>query len=89
MSNFVAEVHVLAGPSLCKIGKFIADQDREALLKEGVEPLTEAALVEANAIYPADSVRSALMKRGLKVGDTAYRKHMLHQCMCETREDKA
>lgn len=86
MTTFMQEVKEEVGPTLCKIGHFIKDQNKDELREAGKEPLTQDALVQAAQKFPQKGVIGALRKRGLKVSDSLLRKHLSQQCDCHLGE---
>lgn len=86
MTTFLQEVKEEAGPNLCKIGTFIANQNLKALKKAGKDPITDEQLAQAKANYPSAAVLAAFKKRGLHTSEDLLRKHMVGVCACATEE---
>ena len=84
--SFLDEVKNEVEPQLCKIGKFIQDQDVEALAKEGKDPVSTEELAKARTKYTEVAVLAALQKRGLHTSNTSLRNHLLNTCRCSTAE---
>lgn len=84
--SFISEVKEEAGPTLCKIGRFLANQNLKALEKAGKDPLTDEELATAKANFPSAAVLAALRKRGLNTTDDSLRNHLTKNCACATEE---